>query len=179
MRLKEKYRKQVIPAMQEKFGYKNKMAVPRLKKVVVNAGVGRGLKEPKFVETVKQTLTQITGQKPIESRARKSIAGFKIRAGQTVGITVTLRGNRMYDFVDKLINIVLPRTRDFRGIPLKSVDASGNLSLGLKEHLPFPEIEPDKVDAIHGLEIVIVTSTRHREKSLGLLRLLGLPFREE
>ena len=165
--------------MQEKFGYKNKLAVPRLEKAMVNVGIGKGLKDAKFIEAVKQTLTKITGQKPIARQARKSIAGFKIRAGQTVGFLVTLRGGQMYDFVDKLINIVLPRTRDFRGIPLKSVDGSGNLSIGFEEHLAFPEIEPDRVEVIHGLEVTIVTSTRNRERSLELLKLLGVPFREK
>jgi large subunit ribosomal protein L5 len=179
MKLKQKYLKQVVPAMKEKFDYKNKMAVPRLEKAMVNVGIGKGLKDAKFIEAVKQTLTKITGQKPIARQARKSIAGFKIRVGQTVGFLVTLRGGQMYDFVDKLINIVLPRTRDFRGIPLKSVDGSGNLSIGFKEHLAFPEIEPDKVEVIHGLEVIIVTSTRNREKSLELLKLLGIPFREK
>lgn len=178
MRLKELYLKRVIPAMQEKFGYKNKLAVPHLEKVAVNAGVGRGREDAKFIEAVKESLTKITGQRPRETKARKSIAGFKIRQGMTIGLAVTLRGPRMYDFVDKIINVVLPRTRDFRGLALKSLDERGNLTIGFREHLAFPEIDPDEVEKIHGLEVTIVSTAKNRDEASELFKLLGFPFRE-
>jgi len=179
MNLKEKYQKVVIPALKEKFGYKNNLAIPRIDKVVVNVGTGQGLKDAKFNEVVAATLERITGQRPIRVAAKKSISNFKIRAGLVVGMMVTLRGKRMYDFVDKLINITLPRVRDFRGLETRSVDPQGNLNLGFKEHIAFPEIKSDEVEKIHGLEISIVTTAKSREEGLELLTLLGLPFRKQ
>src|SRR3989338_6954451 len=179
MNLKEKYQKVVTPALEEKFGYKNNLAVPRIDKVVVNVGTGQGLKDAKFNEVVAATLERITGQRPIRVAAKKSISNFKIRAGLVVGMMVTLRGKRMYDFVDKLINITLPRVRDFRCLETRSVDPQGNLNLGFKEHIAFPEIKSDEVEKIHGLEISIVTTAKSREEGLELLTLLGLPFRKQ
>lgn len=176
-RLKEKYIKEVVPAMKEKFGYKNSLAVPRLEKVVVHAGLGAGLKDPKFAEIVESTLSRITGQQPLKTKAKKSISNFKIKKGQIIGMMVTLRGDRMYDFVDKLINITLPRVRDFRGLAKESLDQNGNLSIGFREHVCFPEIKPDEIEQIHGLEVTIKTTARSREKGFELLKLLGFPFR--
>ena len=177
MTLKEKYIQQVIPAMKEKFGYKNDLAVPKLEKVIINVGIGQGLKDQKFKENVEKTLVRITGQKPVERKAKKAIAGFKIRQGQVIGLIVTLRTKRMYDFVDKLVNIALPRTRDFRGLNPKSMDGHGNLTVGFKEHIAFPEIKADEVERLHGLEVVVVTLAKDDEKGLELLKLLGFPFR--
>ena len=178
--LQEKYLKQVIPAMKAKFGYKNSLEVPKIEKVVLNIGLNRALteKNPKFREQVKETIVEITGQRPVEVGARQSIAGFKIRKGMVVGLKVTLRRNRMYDFVEKLIKIALPRTRDFRGISQKAVDEGGNLSIGLKEQIVFPEIKADQVALIHPLEVTVVTTTSKREEGLELLKLLGVPFKE-
>jgi len=180
-RLKELYKKEVIPKMKEIFGYKNDLAVPKLEKITLNIGLGEAIKrnDPKQIETAKQTCLKITGQKPTETKAKKSISGFKIRKGQVVGLKATLRGEKMYDFLDKLINVTLPRSRDFRGIPLTSFDERGNLSLGFREQLIFPEISPEAVEKIHGLEITIITTARDREKGLTLLKLFGLPFREK
>lgn len=181
MNLKQKYIKEVIPAMREKFGYKNDLAIPKIEKVVVNVGLSRAIteKDPKYIDLVKDSLNKITGQKPVETLARKSISGFKIRQGLIVGLMVTLRGNRMYDFLDKLINVALPRTRDFRGLSIKSVDKFGNLSIGIREHLVFPEIRPEDVQKVHGLEITITTTAKSQEKGLELFKLLGFPFREK
>ncbi len=177
-RLLEKYKKEALPAMKEKFGYKNNLAVPKLEKAVLNVGLSPGLKDDKFTETVESTLTRITGQKPVFTKAKKSIAGFKIREGNVVGITVLLRGQRMYDFIDKLVNITLARVRDFRGISDESIDERGNLSLGFKEHTAFPEIKPDEVERLHGLEITIVTTAKSKKEGLELLKLLGFPFKK-
>lgn len=177
-RLLEKYKKEIIPALKEKFGYGNKMAVPRLEKVVLNIGLSAGFKDEKYIESVKQTLERISGQKPVFTKAKKSIASFKIRQGNVVGVMVTIRGGRMYDFVDKLINITLPRVRDFRGISPKSVDKNGNLSLGFKEHIVFPEISADEVERLHGLEVAVVTTAEKKEEGFELLKLLGFPFKE-
>ncbi|MGC9049193.1 MAG: 50S ribosomal protein L5 [Patescibacteria group bacterium] len=181
MNLRQKYQKEVIPLMKEKFGYKNNLAVPKIEKVVVNVGLSRAIteKDPKYIDSVKESLKKITGQKPIETLSRQSISGFKIRKGMVVGLMVTLRGNRLYDFLDKLINAALPRTRDFRGLSLNSVDKSGNLSIGVREHLIFPEIRAEDVQKTHGLEIIITTTAKNREKGLELLKLLGFPFREK
>ena len=178
-RLIEKYKKEVQPVLKEKFGYKNNMAVPGIEKVVVNVGTGPGLKDPKFNEVVYDTLTRITGQKPVKTKAKKSISNFKIRAGLVVGTMVTLRGKRMNDFVDKLINITLPRVRDFRGLDTKSVDAQGNLNISFKEHVSFPEIKADEVEKIHGLQVTIVTSAKNKEEGLELFKLLGFPFQQD
>ncbi|MAF14323.1 MAG: 50S ribosomal protein L5 [Parcubacteria group bacterium] len=178
-RIKEKYNKTVIAALTEKFGYKNKMAVPKIEKVVVNVGTGRGLSDSKFNQVVEDTLQRITGQKPVKGSAKKSISNFKIRAGQTVGMTVTLRGQTMDHFIDKLVNITLPRVRDFRGLNHKSVDSQGNLNIGFTEHIAFPEIKSDEVEKIHGLEVAVVTSAKTKEEGLELLTLLGFPFQKQ
>jgi len=176
-RLKELYREQVVPTLQKELGYKNVMEVPRLEKIVVNVGVGEALQSAKALDAVVQDLMIITGQKPIVTRARRSIAGFKLREGNPIGVKVTLRGNRMWDFLDRLCNIALPRQRDFRGVPPDAFDGRGNYSLGLREQLVFPEIKYDKIDKIRGLEVTIVTTARTDEAGYHLLRLLGMPFR--
>src|SRR3989344_6813372 len=178
MNLKEKYQKVVIPALKEKFGYKNNLAIPRIDKVVVNVGTGQGLKDAKFNEVVAATLERITGQRPIRVAAKKSISNFKIRAGLVVGMMVTLRGKRMYDFVEKLINITLPRIRDFRGLETKMVDPNGNLNIGFREHIAFPEIRSDEVEKIHGLQVSVVTDAKSHDIGLELFKLLGFPFRQ-
>lgn len=177
-RLKEKYIKVVIPAMQEKFGYKNKMAVPKVDKATINVGISAARKDDRYLDLVQNTLTRISGQKPILTKAKKAISGFKTRQGHTVGAKVTLRGPRMYDFVDKMISIAFPRVRDFRGINPKSVDKSGNLSVGFKEHLVFGEINPDEVESIYGLEVTITTTAKTHQEGLELLTLLGFPFKK-
>lgn len=177
MNLKEKYKKEIIPEMKKIFGYKNDLAVPSLEKIVVNVGVGKNLKEPNFIEAVEKTLIRITGQRPVKTKARKSISGFKIREGLVIGLVVTLRGQRMYDFTQKLINVTLPRVRDFRGLPEKSIDGRGNLSIGFKEYICFPEIRPDEVEKLHGLEVSIATTAKSHKEGLGLFKLLGFPFR--
>lgn len=177
-RLKEKYQKIVIPTMKEKFGYKNNLSVPKLDKVVINIGTGPGLKDAKFNEVAEETLRRITGQQPVKMAAKKAISNFKIRKGLIVGMSVTLRDKRMYDFIDKLINVTLPRARDFRGLEIKSIDKSGNLNIGFKEHIAFPEIQSDEVEKIHGLEVTIVTNAKTKEEGLELLTLLGFPFKK-
>ena len=177
--LKEKYQKVVMKAMKDKFGYKNNLAVPKIEKVVVNVGTGQGLKDSKFNEVVENTLQRITGQRPIKTGAKKAISNFKIRQGLIVGMSVTLRDKRMYDFISKLINVTLPRVRDFQGLSVKSVDPQGNLNIGFKEHIAFPEIKSDEVEKIHGLQITIVTSAKTSAEGLELLSLLGFPFKKE
>lgn len=176
-RLRDKYQNEVIPSLKERFGYKNTMEVPRLVKVVVNMGVGEATQDAKAIDAAVNDLTQIVGQKPIVTRAKKSIAAFKVRTGMPVGCMVTLRGERMYEFLDKLFNIALPRIRDFRGVSPKSFDGRGNFSLGLREQLIFPEINYDKVDKIRGMDVVVVTSAKSDEEAFELLKFLGLPFR--
>jgi len=178
-RLKQKYTKQVIPKIKEKFGYKNNFEVPKLAKVTVNVGISAAKKDEKYLELVENTLKRITGQKPVLTKAKKAISAFKIRQGNTIGAMVTLRKTRMYDFVDKLISVALPRVRDFRGLSPKSVDKSGNLSIGFREHLVFGEINPDEVEAIHPLEVVITTTAKNQEEGLEFLTLLGFPFRKK
>lgn len=177
-RIKGKYLKAVVPKMQELFGYKNIMAVPKVEKVVLNIGTGRALKEPKILDIMKENLAQISGQKPITRRAKQSISGFNVKEGMIVGLKVTLRKQRMEEFLDRLINITLPRVRDFRGLSPKSLDASGNLTIGIKEVTVFPEIDPNKMELIHGLEICIATTAKNKEEGLALLKLLGFPFNE-
>ncbi len=174
--LQEKYKKQVMPALKEKFGYKNVNATPKIIKVIVNVGTSHGLKDPKFNEFVENTLVRITGQKPVKTLAKQSISNFKIRKGQIVGMMVTMRGHRMYDFVDKLVNITFPRIRDFRGLDPKHIDKFGNLNLGFKENISFPEIKSDEVERLHGLQITLTTSAKSREEGLELFKLLGFPF---
>lgn len=176
--LKEKYQKEIAPALAKELKLSNVWAVPRLEKAVVNVGISASQKDPKLAEVVQDVLQRITGQRPVATKARKSIAGFKTREGMVVGYMVTLRGSRMFDFVDKLIRVALPRVRDFRGIPETAVDQSGNLSIGFREHLAFPEIRSDEVEKIHGLEVTIVTNFNDRGKGLALFRALGFPFRK-
>lgn len=175
-RLKEKYLKEVAPGLQEKFNYTNVMAIPKLDKIVINIGLGEAVQNPKALDSAVQDLMTITGQKPIITKAKKSIAGFKLREGVPVGVKVTLRGERMYEFADRLLNIALPRVRDFRGVSPKSFDGRGNYSLGLKEQLIFPEIEYDKIDKLRGLEVVFATTAKTDEEGRELLKLLGMPF---
>jgi large subunit ribosomal protein L5 len=176
MSLQEKYKKEVIKALKTEFGLKNDLSVPRVTKALVTVGLSSKNKDPKLVETVENTLLRITGQRPAKTAAKKSISNFKIRKGMTVGFMVTLRGHRMYDFLDKLVNLTLPRVRDFRGLPRKSVDHKGNLSIGFREHVAFPEIRPDEVERLHGLGITVVTNAKSREKGLALFAGLGFPF---
>ena len=176
-RLRELYRQQVVPAMQKELVYEHVMQVPRLEKIVVNVGVGEALQNAKALDATVHDITIITGQKPIVTRARKSIANFKLREGNPIGVKVTLRGNRMWDFLDRLCNIALPRQRDFRGISPDSFDGRGNYSLGLREQLVFPEIDYDEIDKIRGMEITIVSTAQTDEEALYLLRHLGMPFK--
>lgn len=178
MRLQELYKKEIAPKMKEKFGYKNNSAIPKLNKLVVNVGVGRFSKDKPYIDNVVSSLSRITGQKPVLSKAKKSISAFKVRQGNIIGVMVTLRGKRMYDFTEKLVNITLPRIRDFRGIDEKTVDNKGNLTIGLREHLAFPEIRADEVEKIHGLEVCISTTAETREEGLELFKLLGFPFKK-
>lgn len=175
-RLKDSYRKEVIPALMKEFGYRNVMEVPRLEKIVVNVGVGEALQNAKALDHTVQDITTITGQQPIVTRAKKSIASFKLREGMPVGVKVTLRGNRMYDFLDRLCNVALPRRRDFRGISPDSFDGRGNYTLGLREQLVWPEIDYDSIDKVRGMEISIVTTAKTDEEGQHLLQLLGMPF---
>lgn len=177
-RLKMKYEEEVIKEMMEKFGYANVMEVPRLEKVVVNMGVGEAKENPRILEAAVEELEIITGQKPIVTRAKKSIANFKLREGMGIGTKVTLRGKKMYDFLDKLMNVALPRVRDFRGVSGTSFDGRGNYALGIKEQLIFPEIEYDKVERIRGLDIVVVTTAETDEEAKEFLRLMGMPFKK-
>ncbi|MGI5822783.1 MAG: 50S ribosomal protein L5 [Dethiobacteria bacterium] len=175
--LKQKYNEEVRPALMKRFSYRNILEVPRLEKVVVNMGVGEGKENPKLLEAALQDLSLITGQRPVVTKAKKSVASFKVREGMSIGCKVTLRGIRMYDFVNKLINVTLPRVRDFRGISPRSFDGRGNYSLGLKEQIIFPEIVYDQVEKIQGMDITIVTTAKTDEEALELLRALGMPFR--
>ena len=175
-RLKEKYTKEVVPALMEKFGYKNIMQVPKLEKIVLNMGVGEAVGNPKVLDSAVSDLTLIAGQKPILTRAKKSLAAFKLREGMPIGAKVTLRGERMYQFLDKFMNVALPRVRDFRGISDKSFDGRGNYAMGIKEQLMFPEIEYDKVDKLRGMDIIIVTTANSDEEAREFLKLMGMPF---
>lgn len=175
-RLKEKYLNEIMPGLQEKFKYTNVMAIPKLEKIVINIGLGEAVQNPKSLDSAVQDLVIISGQKPVITKAKKSIAGFKLREGMPIGVKVTLRGKRMYEFADRLLNIALPRVRDFRGVSPKSFDGRGNYSLGLKEQLIFPEIEYDKIDKLRGLEVVFVTTAKTDEEGRELLKLLGMPF---
>lgn len=178
MKLKERYQKEVTVALKKQFGYSNDLQVPKIEKVVVNMGVGEATANAKAIESGVKDLVTITGQKPVVNRARKSIATFKVRQGQPVGVSVTLRGARMYDFLSKLINIALPRIRDFRGVSPKAFDGRGNYSLGVKEQLIFPEINYEQVDAIRGMDIAIVTTARTDQEGRALLSELGMPFKK-
>lgn len=176
-RLKERYLKEVIPALIREFSYENPMEAPSLKKVIVNAGVGEAVQNIKMLEVVGDEIRQITGQKPLITKAKKSIASFKLREGMPIGCKVTLRGDRMYEFLDRLISVALPRIRDFRGVNGNSFDGNGNYTLGLKEQIIFPEIKYDTVSFIHGFDITIVTSAKTDKEGKTLLRLMGMPFR--
>ena len=176
VRLKDKYTSEVAKAMMEKFGYKNVMEIPKIEKVVLNMGIGEAVANPKVIDSAVADMTLISGQKPVVTRAKKSVAAFKIRAGMPIGAKVTLRCERMYYFVDKLFNVALARVRDFRGVSPKSFDGRGNYTLGIKEQLIFPEIEYDKVDKIRGMDIIIVTTAKTDEEARELLKLMGMPF---
>jgi large subunit ribosomal protein L5 len=175
-RLKDKYVKEVVPALQTKFKYKSSMEIPKLEKVVLNMGVGDVKENPKAMDAAVNDLALITGQKPLVTKAKKSVAAFKLRQGMNIGCKVTLRGGRMYEFVDKLLNVALPRVRDFRGVSNDSFDGRGNYSMGLKEQLIFPEIEYDKIDKIRGMDITFVTTAKNDEEAKELLKLLGMPY---
>jgi large subunit ribosomal protein L5 len=175
-RLLDQYRSELVPELQREFGYKNVMQVPKLEKIVVNIGLGEAIQNARAIEAAVGDLTQITGQKPVVTRAKKSIAAFKLRAGMPIGAMVTLRGRRMYEFYDRLISITLPRIRDFRGVSPNSFDGRGNYTLGLRDQIVFPEIDYDKIDKTRGLEISIVTTAKTDEEGRRLLALLGMPF---
>lgn len=177
-RLRTKYEEQVVPALMEAFRYENRMEVPGLDKVVLNMGLGEAIQNPKAVEEAVGQLTQISGQKPVVTRARKSISSFKLRAGMPVGAKVTIRGARMWDFLERLISLAIPRIRDFKGIPTKSFDGRGNFSMGIREQIIFPEINYDKIDRIRGLNVTVSTTARTDEEGRELLSLLGMPFRK-
>jgi large subunit ribosomal protein L5 len=176
-RLRERYEKEVIPALKKEFGYSNVMAVPKIEKVVVNMGLGEATSNVKIIETGTDELARITGQKPVTRRAKKSIAAFKVRKGQPVATSVTLRGERMYEFLDRLLSIALPRVRDFRGVSPKGFDGRGNFTLGLKDQLLFPEIDYMKVDKARGMNVSVVTTAKTDEEARKLLQLIGMPFR--
>ena len=175
-RLKDKYANDIIPALKEKFQYGNVMEVPKLAKIVINMGMGEAISNPKAMDAAVGDLTAITGQKPIVTKAKKSVAAFKVRTGMPIGIKVTLRGDKMYEFMDRFFNVALPRVRDFRGINPNSFDGRGNYNMGIKEQLIFPEIEYDKVDRLRGMEICFVTSAKTDEEAKELLKLMGMPF---
>lgn len=177
--LQEKYKKEVIPAMKEKFGYKNNLAVPKIEKVVVNVGIGSLSRDEQTQEVITKDLALITGQKPVPTIAKKDISAFKVRQGMVVGLKVTLRGKRMFDFVSRLINITLPRSRDFRGLSSKSIDKSGNLTIGIKEHIIFPELVSEDIKKIFGLEVTVATNAKIREEAIELFKLIGFPIKEE
>jgi large subunit ribosomal protein L5 len=175
-RLQKQFNTDIVPKLQQEFGYKNVMQVPKITKVVLNAGIGKFIKDQKFVDSIKKDLAQIAGQAPVETKARKSIAGFKIRENQIVGLMVTLRGERMYSFLDKLINVALPRVKDFRGVNPKGFDGRGNYHLGLREQIVFPEVSTEAIEHIFGLEVSIVTTAGKDEPARALLKLMNFPF---
>jgi len=177
-RMKEKYTAEVAPALQKKFGYKSVMQIPKLDKIVINVGCGEARDNSKVVDAITKDLMQITGQKPVPCKAKKSVANFKLREGMTIGVKVTLRGERMYEFLDRFFNLALPRVRDFRGINPNSFDGRGNYSMGIKEQLIFPEIDYDKIDAVRGMDICFVTTANTDEEARELLRALGMPFKK-
>lgn len=177
-RLQKKYKENIIPAMKKKFGYRNDLAAPKIEKVSVNVGTGRALSDAKIFEEIINDLSLITGQKPVKQKAKKSISSFKIREGMIVGVMVTLRGQRMYEFIDRLVSIVLPRVRDFRGLEKKSFDGKGNFNIGVKEHIVFPEIDQENIKNVFGLEISITTTAKTDKEGEELLRLFGFPIKE-
>jgi large subunit ribosomal protein L5 len=175
-RLKERYREEVVPALVKEFGYKNVMQAPRLEKIVLNVGLGEALQNPKALDSAAEDTAAITGQRPVITRAKKSIAAFKVRKGMSIGLTVTVRGDRMYELLDRMVNAALPRIRDFQGVSPYSFDGRGNYSLGIKEQLIFPEVDYDKIDRIRGFQVTVVTTARSDEEGKRLLELLGVPF---
>ncbi|RMF99677.1 MAG: 50S ribosomal protein L5 [Acidobacteria bacterium] len=177
-RLKEKYKKEVVSALSKEFGIKNPMAIPKLEKIVINMGLGEAISNPKVLDIAIEELKAITGQKPVITKAKKSIASFKLRQGMSIGAMVTLRGDRMYEFLDRLISIALPRVRDFKGLSPKSFDGRGNYTLGIREQIIFPEVDFNKVDKIRGMNISIVTTAKNDELGFALLKALGMPFRK-
>lgn len=177
-RLLKLYKEKIVPEMAKKYGYKNVMAVPKISKIVVNMGIGKALENKKCLEDAQKQLGLITGQRPVVTKAKKSIAGFKLRQGNPIGCKVTLRGIRMYEFLDRLVNITLPRIKDFRGLPSKGFDEAGNYTLGIHEQLVFPEINPEDVEFVQGMDITIVISGKQKDRSKELLRTLGTPFRD-
>ncbi|HUO99922.1 MAG TPA: 50S ribosomal protein L5 [Gemmatimonadota bacterium] len=176
-RLQEAYIKSIRPQLMKEFGYRNAHQVPRLEKIVINVGMGEAIDNPKLLDGAVQELAAITGQRPAVTRARKSISNFKLREGMVIGAKVTLRGRRMYEFLDRLVNVSIPRIRDFRGVPTRSFDGRGNYTLGIKEQLIFPEVDYDKVDKVHGMDITIVTTAERDDEALALLAAFGMPFR--
>jgi len=176
-RLREYYNKEVIPLLSKKFGYKNPLQTPKLEKIVINMGVGDAIQNPKLLDAAMDDLTMIAGQRPVITRAKKSISNFRLRAGMAIGCKVTLRGERMYEFWDRLVNVAIPRIRDFRGLPTRSFDGRGNYTLGIKEQVIFPEINYDKVEKLRGMDITIATTAKTDEEALELLAAMGMPFR--
>ncbi|GLI36070.1 50S ribosomal protein L5 [Desulforhabdus amnigena] len=176
-RMLEKYQSEIAPKLQEQFRYKSPMQIPKMTKIILNMGLGEAIQNIKILDSATQELSQIAGQKPVITRARQSIAAFKLRKGMPIGCMVTLRGDRMYEFFDKLVNVALPRVRDFRGISPKALDGRGNYTLGIKEHIIFPEIDYDKIDKIKGMNITIVTTAQTDEEARTLLDLMGMPFK--
>jgi large subunit ribosomal protein L5 len=177
-RLRDKYQEEVAPKLAEQFRYKSTMQIPKIEKIVINMGLGEAIQNIKILDSAAEELGQLTGQKPVITRARQSIAAFKLRKGMPIGCMVTLRGDRMYEFFDKLVNVALPRVRDFRGISSKALDGRGNYTLGVKEHIIFPEIDYDKIDKIKGMNITIVTTARTDDEARTLLSLMGMPFKQ-
>jgi len=178
-RMQERYQQEVVPALQNAFNYRNVMEIPHIHKVVVNIGLGEAMGNSKALDAATTDMTTITGQKPIQTKARKSIANFKLREGVIIGVKVTLRGDRMWAFIDRLVNVALPRVRDFRGVSPDAFDGRGNYTLGLRDQLIFPEIEYDKIDKLRGMEITIVTTAKNDEHARAMLKFLGMPFRKE
>ena len=176
--MKEQYTKEIVPKLMEQFSYKNINAVPTVQKITLNVGLGKGLKDAKYIEAAESTLRRISGQAPVKTKARKSISGFKIREGMVVGMKVTLRGPKMWDFLEKLVHVSFPRVRDFRGLNPNAFDGQGNYSIGIKEHIAFPEISSDEIELIHGLQVVISTSAKSNEEAEALLRFLGMPLKK-
>ena len=176
-RLKERYQNEVVPALKKEFGYTNVMAVPKISKVVVNMGLGEATQNVKIIDASLEQLTAIAGQKPVVTKSRKSIANFKLRQGQSIGVMVTLRGDRMYEFFDRLVSIALPRVRDFKGVSPKAFDGKGNYTLGVREQIIFPEVDYDKVEKIKGMNITVVTTAKNDEEGRALLKFMGMPFR--
>ena len=175
-RLKDVYRQEVAPALMKEFGYKNMMRVPRLEKIVLNMGLGEALQNPRALDSASDDVATITGQKPVITRAKRSIANFKVREGNPIGLMVTIRGDRMYEFFDRMVNAALPRIRDFRGVATKAFDGRGNFSLGIREQLIFPEIDYDKIDRIRGMQVTFITTATSDEEGKRLLQLMGMPF---